>query len=122
MRRLAGFSGFVTTKFCGSYGQKNGPGHWPGQEIIALRPLIDRKSTRLNSSHSQISYGVFCLKKKNYYCVGLHKPRHDCQAEEAAANLSEPHPRHTHTMVYFTSTISLYINPSTQCARPERMH
>src|SRR2546430_5794705 len=29
----------------------------------------DRKSTRLNSSHSQISYAVFCLKKKN-----LHDP------------------------------------------------
>src|SRR5688572_32343918 len=28
------------------------------------RPLLDRKSTRLNSSHSQISYAVFCLKKK----------------------------------------------------------
>src|SRR2546430_9676554 len=27
-------------------------------------PLVDRKSTRLNSSHSQISYAVFCLKKK----------------------------------------------------------
>src|SRR5205085_4745089 len=27
--------------------------------------LRDRKSTRLNSSHSQISYAVFCLKKKN---------------------------------------------------------
>src|SRR2546430_9876361 len=27
--------------------------------------LADRKSTRLNSSHSQISYAVFCLKKKN---------------------------------------------------------
>src|SRR2546430_8813715 len=27
----------------------------------------DRKSTRLNSSHSQISYAVFCLKKKNVY-------------------------------------------------------
>src|SRR2546430_11511398 len=27
--------------------------------------LGDRKSTRLNSSHSQISYAVFCLKKKN---------------------------------------------------------
>src|SRR2546427_4717445 len=26
----------------------------------------DRKSTRLNSSHSQISYAVFCLKKKKY--------------------------------------------------------
>src|SRR2546427_2179190 len=30
-----------------------------------LTPL-DRKSTRLNSSHSQISYAVFCLKKKKY--------------------------------------------------------
>src|SRR2546427_8319431 len=28
------------------------------------RALADRKSTRLNSSHSQISYAVFCLKKK----------------------------------------------------------
>src|SRR2546427_5422592 len=27
-------------------------------------PELDRKSTRLNSSHSQISYAVFCLKKK----------------------------------------------------------
>src|SRR2546430_12834985 len=33
-------------------------------EQRALRPP-DRKSTRLNSSHSQISYAVFCLKKKN---------------------------------------------------------
>src|SRR2546430_5885758 len=29
----------------------------------------DRKSTRLNSSHSQISYAVFCLKKKNNITV-----------------------------------------------------
>src|SRR5256885_3238724 len=28
------------------------------------RPMIDRKSTRLNSSHLVISYAVFCLKKK----------------------------------------------------------
>src|SRR5688572_33334574 len=34
-------------------------------DIPALRaPFQDRKSTRLNSSHSQISYAVFCLKKK----------------------------------------------------------
>src|SRR2546430_9858065 len=33
----------------------------------ALKPASrDRKSTRLNSSHSQISYAVFCLKKKKY--------------------------------------------------------
>src|SRR5256886_14480269 len=31
------------------------------------REFVDRKSTRLNSSHSQISYAVFCLKKKNTY-------------------------------------------------------
>src|SRR3712207_8254631 len=28
--------------------------------------VLDRKSTRLNSSHANISYAVFCLKKKNY--------------------------------------------------------
>src|SRR5689334_24031050 len=28
------------------------------------KPMVDRKSTRLNSSHSSISYAVFCLKKK----------------------------------------------------------
>src|ERR1022692_2738279 len=37
-----------------------------------LVPLIDRKSTRLNSSHLVISYAVFCLKKKKSYsgCCG----------------------------------------------------
>src|SRR2546430_10549252 len=32
--------------------------------LVAARGERDRKSTRLNSSHSQISYAVFCLKKK----------------------------------------------------------
>src|SRR2546430_10095185 len=42
----------------------------------AVHPLVaplararDRKSTRLNSSHSQISYAVFCLKKKKHATV-----------------------------------------------------
>src|SRR3712207_7136236 len=54
-------------------------GHRPGRhhqhvvgqvELLALDrgdprlPLRDRKSTRLNSSHANISYAVFCLKKK----------------------------------------------------------
>src|SRR2546428_1225245 len=41
------------------------PTPWPGprgQEAAEARE--DRKSTRLNSSHDQISYAVFCLKKK----------------------------------------------------------
>src|SRR2546427_8101763 len=43
---------------------------WKGVEVICLlkregvEVRADRKSTRLNSSHSQISYAVFCLKKK----------------------------------------------------------
>src|SRR2546430_6041379 len=33
---------------------------------LSIDHIADRKSTRLNSSHSQISYAVFCLKKKKY--------------------------------------------------------
>src|SRR5688572_32400088 len=33
-------------------------------DVTGLAGTVDRKSTRLNSSHSQISYAVFCLKKK----------------------------------------------------------
>src|SRR5256886_5774624 len=36
------------------------------------KALIDRKSTRLNSSHSQISYAVFCLKKKKKQNTRTH--------------------------------------------------
>src|SRR3712207_6890579 len=31
--------------------------------------ILDRKSTRLNSSHANISYAVFCLKKKHISCI-----------------------------------------------------
>src|SRR5690625_7055915 len=34
--------------------------------FLGTRELLDRKSTRLNSSHVAISYAVFCLKKINY--------------------------------------------------------
>src|SRR2546430_10346269 len=40
----------------------------PATRSYRHEPIVfpkDRKSTRLNSSHSQISYAVFCLKKKN---------------------------------------------------------
>src|SRR5947209_15874083 len=51
----------------------------PGTEIDVLgnhtwlqdiESIVDRKSTRLNSSHANISYAVFCLKKKNIYIIG----------------------------------------------------
>src|SRR2546430_4321039 len=38
----------------------------PRWKRLRPAPMGDRKSTRLNSSHSQISYAVFCLKKKTH--------------------------------------------------------
>src|SRR5688572_32433546 len=48
-------------------------------ELHAFDPDGDRKSTRLNSSHSQTSYAVFCLKKKTNtarlrLCTPAHTP------------------------------------------------
>src|SRR3712207_8117065 len=40
----------------------------PGRPPPRCRPP-DRKSTRLNSSHANISYAVFCLKKKKTYII-----------------------------------------------------
>src|SRR3712207_6953217 len=43
----------------------------PGSNAVTLKDslssTLDRKSTRLNSSHANISYAVFCLKKKNLH-------------------------------------------------------
>src|SRR5438552_6851985 len=48
------------------------------QRLLHVASVIDRKSTRLNSSHQIISYAVFCLKKKKK----KHKHhQHDAQDE-----------------------------------------
>src|SRR5438270_3000835 len=44
--------------------ETNGPGLGRERARDQVEERRDRKSTRLNSSHSQISYAVFCLKKK----------------------------------------------------------
>src|SRR5207245_9064915 len=43
------------------------------------RLAVDRKSTRLNSSHGSISYAVFCLKKKNKKVQSINSKRHNIQ-------------------------------------------
>src|SRR3989449_4195781 len=50
--------------------------------IAQIGKALDRKSTRLNSSHGYISYAVFCLKKKKKPI----KPRHDCERPQRAPN------------------------------------
>src|SRR2546427_4566534 len=53
-------NGAIVNAYCGVH-----PHHGSGHRFeIYGREGTDRKSTRLNSSHSQISYAVFCLKKK----------------------------------------------------------
>src|SRR2546430_9861063 len=54
--------------------------------VAVLLASIDRKSTRLNSSHSQISYAVFCLKKKKTATAYTH-PRYltsSCDVESSS--------------------------------------
>src|SRR2546430_8838851 len=59
---------------------------------VGRRLNVDRKSTRLNSSHSQISYAVFCLKKKN-----IHHHRHTQRLVPASASTpAYPTALHTH--------------------------
>src|SRR3712207_6996446 len=43
-------------------------GSWAGARLVGIA-TEDRKSTRLNSSHANISYAVFCLKKKKTILV-----------------------------------------------------
>src|SRR3712207_8645980 len=45
----------------GEAGVAADPVDHPGNDLVAV---VDRKSTRLNSSHANISYAVFCLKKE----------------------------------------------------------
>src|SRR2546430_11532606 len=56
-----GFKGALVN----DYSQTNDPNRMVHYDVPQYRPL-DRKSTRLNSSHSQISYAVFCLKKQTH--------------------------------------------------------
>src|SRR5256885_11107854 len=70
-----GFAPAGSTQGHGGHRQKIDAGQDPivlrdegGTDVLRLRveaPAVDRKSTRLNSSHLVISYAVFCLKKKN---------------------------------------------------------
>src|SRR3712207_6854136 len=48
----------------GRLGRLRQLGHRMTEHLTTFHPKEDRKSTRLNSSHANISYAVFCLKKK----------------------------------------------------------
>src|SRR5438309_9212794 len=57
-------------------------GRRPDDALRAVRAAADRKSTRLNSSHSSISYAVFCLKKKNTTAIDAYIDQRAMVAEQ----------------------------------------
>src|SRR3712207_7367393 len=64
------------TSPCRASGAVGGCGTGPGggDRLVQLVDEPDRKSTRLNSSHANISYAVFCLKKKKHRIYILSTP------------------------------------------------
>src|SRR5438445_7592141 len=59
----------------------------PRREDRPLEPAHgDRKSTRLNSSHANISYAVFCLKKKKHKSTGTDTHVEETQAQNLHAH------------------------------------
>src|SRR5712691_10337292 len=62
--RLIPIGGNAGGDSCCRFPSGRGGSTGPGRDTGGSHRGIDRKSTRLNSSHSQISYAVFCLKKK----------------------------------------------------------
>src|SRR5258705_3653437 len=57
------------------YGDKLGLPLLTACQLVSCRLRIDRKSTRLNSSHLGISYAVFCLKKKKKKVLSVQMDR-----------------------------------------------
>src|SRR2546427_4664425 len=64
--------------------------------VAALALGEDRKSTRLNSSHSQISYAVFCLKKKKR--THAQPPRTDVSTPDKTKSRSSTSPKKQRTL------------------------
>src|SRR6266568_1762342 len=92
-----------------------------GMEILVLRTMEDRKSTLLNSSHSSISYAVFCLKKKTYVPIygdsGIGKQETDGRnvvvidigARKVIGNIDFGHGVRPHCAVFGPKDDMLYV-------------
>src|SRR3989339_637851 len=65
-------------------GQVFGDGSHGRDWLLQISPYSDRKSTRLNSSHDQISYAVFCLKKKEKIIISV-----SCSPDKRSFSLNQ---------------------------------
>src|SRR5947207_8373465 len=77
---------------CGTNGNVATVPVWPPASVPCAttmsQPASDRKSTRLNSSHTVISYAVFCLKKKK------NKKKTTKQSQKTESANADQHERH----------------------------
>src|SRR5256886_11141383 len=96
---------------------------WPKSRRMQFPPSGDRKSTRLNSSHSQISYAVFCLKKQipAHSSSNWQTVHHELQGPASPDIHSDPHSvaHDTNTELstqYHIGTHSVYSNPTVTSA------
>src|SRR5256885_9792099 len=77
-------------------------GAWTdGDPQAEAQRQVDRKSTRLNSSHLVISYAVFCLKKKKNKSLYYHKQLPSPAQPDTYAHVHEhiPHPLPVHRSI-----------------------
>src|SRR5262245_62190954 len=83
---------------------------------------IDRKSTRLNSSHLGISYAVFCLKKKKETMTCPHKATQQTEPQQTKAATQHIHTtgvaRTTHQTRPGAATITSQSHTNTQACGP----
>src|SRR5256884_2957880 len=85
---------------------------------LLLLCCLDRKSTRLNSSHGYISYAVFCLKKKNIQ-VSARRGGHFIGAAAGHSPLQAV-PHHLGLTAVPQSTSTEWTQHSRSCAEPPR--
>src|SRR5256886_12798619 len=76
------------------YDTERGVGEGMRASGVPRSDILDRKSTRLNSSHSQISYDVLCLKKKTYHARHAQRPSRQISHQLPLPHQVEQHRQH----------------------------
>src|SRR5256886_8199598 len=93
-----------------SSGPRTPPNHRCHASSFGKSFSRDRKSTRLNSSHSQISYAVFCLKKKKQK---KYTPNNTAHNDKQTVKKAAHHIRDANTLCKHNQTTTVSLSPHT---------
>src|SRR5690349_10214326 len=92
--------------------------HWPAKLVTSAserESARDRKSTRLNSSHVESSYAVFCLKNKIVHAELIDPATREALVMTDVAT-DEPVPTHLHPLSLHDA-LPIYVSRSKACRR-----